>query len=442
MTGSASMDQAFQRHPAAWVPTLYFAEGIPFYIVNFLALIFYQKMGVGNAVITLVISMLSLPWTLKPLWSPMLEMYKTKKFFVVGAQLVGGLCLVLLCLSLNLPDYFRYSVAIFAVLGFCSATHDIAADGVYIASLTSRQQAAYIGWQGAFYNLARVFSMGALLWLIGFFGDRFARAHIAAPVVRAWMMAFAIVGLVLVALSIYHARILPSGGEERKSESVAQMAGTFGEVIVSFFKKPHILLLLTFVFLYRAGEGQVMKVGPLFLVSSRISGGLGLSSKEVGTIYGFAAWGVMLGSIVAGYFASKLGLKRALTWLLLALTMPLLAYVFLSHALPSNSFVVAAALTVEQFGYGFGFVGVILLMMQEIAPGKYQTAHYAFANSLMNLGFIVPGAVSGWIESRLGYQHFFIWTVLCAVPALILSRFIPVHAGERTQSPQVAGAQG
>jgi PAT family beta-lactamase induction signal transducer AmpG len=355
-------------------------------------------------------------------------------------ELAGGLSLVLLSLSLNMPDFFRYSVAMLVVIGFCSATHDIAADGIYIAALTPKEQAAYIGPQGACYNLGRVFSTGALLWLSGFLTDRFARQHAAAPVVRAWMLVFAIVGLVLVALSLYHARILPRGGEERKSESVAQMAGTFGEVVISFFKKPHIFLLLVFIFLYRAGEGQVMKVGPLFLVSSRASGGLGLSSTEVGSIYFFVAWGVLLGSIAAGLFAAKLGLKRSLTWLLLMLTMPLFAYVYLSHALPTNLLVVTVALGVEQFGYGFGFVGIILLMMQEIAPGKFQTAHYAFANSLMNFGFIVPGAVSGWIQSKLGYQHFFIWTLFCALPALILSRFIPMHAGELAQQAPGAAA--
>ena len=408
MTGSTSTEQSIRRHPAAWVPTLYFAEGIPFYVVNLLALNFYQDMGIKNAVATAVISLLALPWTLKPLWSPMLEMYKTKKFFVVGTEMIGGLSLVLLVLSLNMPDFFRYTVAIFALIGFCSATHDIAADGVYIASLTSKQQAAYIGWQGAFYNLARVFSMGALLWLVGFFSDRFARAHAAAPVVRAWMVAFGIVGLALFALSIYHTRMLPTGGEERKTESVAQMAGTFGNVVVSFLKKPHIFLLLIFILLYRAGEGQVAKVGLLFLRAARASGGLGISSTDYGKIYSVVAWGVLLGGIAAGYFVARLSLKRAITWLLLVLSMPLFSFVFLSYALPvrnpgsltfSEYIVVGAALAIEQFGYGFGSVGVILLMIQEIAPGKYQTSHYAFANSLMNLSFIAAA------HQRMGAEH-------------------------------------
>jgi PAT family beta-lactamase induction signal transducer AmpG len=450
MTGSTSTEQPIRRHPAAWVPTLYFAEGIPFYVVNILALLFYQNMGIKNAVTTAVISMLALPWTLKPLWSPMLEMYKTKKFFVVGTEMIGGLSLALLVLSLNMPDFFRYTVAMFVAIGFCSATHDIAADGVYIASLTSKEQAAYIGWQGAFYNLARVFSMGALPWLVGFFTDRFARAHAAAPVVHAWMVAFGLVGLVLVALSVYHVRMLPTGGEERKTESVAQMAGTFGDVVASFFKKPHIFLLLIFILLYRCGEGQVAKVGPLFLRAARATGGLGISSTDFGKIYSIVAWGVLLGGIAAGYFCARLSLKRAITWLLLVLAMPLFSFVFLSYALPvhnpgsltfSEYILVGACLAVEQFGYGFGSVGVILLMMQEIAPGKYQTSHYAFANSLMNLSFIAAGAVSGWVQSMLGYQHFFIWTVFCALPALILSRFIPFHGGEQAQPSLIADAQ-
>jgi hypothetical protein len=229
----------------------------------------------------MVISLLAIPWTLKPIWSPMLEMYKTKKFFVVLTQFAGGLSLVLLGLLLNLPDSFRYTVAMLAVLGFCSATHDIAADGIYIADLTPKEQAAYVGWQGAFYNLARIFCMGGLLWLVGVFGEKFARAHLAAPLVHAWMLVFAAVGLMLFALSLYHAWMLPAGGDERKSESIAQMATTFWDVVVSFFKKPNVLFLLLFIFLYRTGEGQVIKVGPLFLRALRSSGGLELSRRDL-----------------------------------------------------------------------------------------------------------------------------------------------------------------
>ena len=423
-------------HPAAWVPTLYFAEGLPFYAVNFMALIFYQRMGVSNAVTTLVISLLAWPWTLKPLWSPLLEMYRTKKFFVVVTQLVGGAGLAALALSLPLPGYFRYSIAILTLMAFASSTHDIAADGLYIASLTPKQQAAYAGWQGAFYNVARIFSMGGLVWLAGFLQDRFAAAGAPAPMVRAWTTIFLGLGMILALLGVYHLRVLPAGGEERRSESLKQMAATFGDVVVTFFQKPGIWFLLVFIFLYRAGEGQVIKIGPLFLQADRSTGGLGLSLQQFGTIYGtFGSAAFILGSVLGGYFTSWLGLKRALFPLLCVLNFPMLAYWYLSTALPTDPVLITIAMSFEMFGYGFGFVGVILLMMQEIAPGKYQTAHYAFANSLMNLGVILPGALSGWIQTQLGYRNFFVWVLVSAVPALILSRFVPIRGGAPAPQP-------
>ena len=410
--------------PAVWVPTLYFAEGLPFYAVNMMALIFYSRMGVNNATIAATVSLLGLPWSLKPLWSPFLEMYKTKKFFVVLMQFVGGLSLGLLALCLPLPGYFRYSIAFFALIAFCSSTHDIAADGLYIASLSPKQQAAYAGWQGGFYNVARFVSQGGLLILAGYLETRM-------PVVRAWMIIFATVGLTLVVLSLFHSRVLPRGGEERHSRSLREMLATFRDVVVSFFQKPNIWFLLIFIFLYRAGEGQVVKVGPLFLKAARDQGGIGLSTAQFGTIYGtFGTAAFILGSILGGYFTAWLGLKRALLPLILVMNLPMLTYFYLSTAMPTSHALITAAMTLEMFGYGFGFVGVILLMMQEIAPGNYQTAHYAFANSLMNLGLVLPGAISGVIQMKIGYQHFFLWVLISAIPAMILARFVPIRGGQ------------
>ena len=414
--------------PAVWVPTLYFAEGLPFYAVGMMALIFYSRMGVDNRTITATVSLLGLPWSLKPLWSPFLEMYKTKKFFVILMEFVGGVSLGLLALCLPLPDYFRYSIAFFALVAFCSSTHDIAADGLYIGSLRPKQQAAYAGWQGGFYNIARFFSQGGLLILAGYLETRM-------PAVRAWMIIFATVGITLVVLSLFHSRVLPSGGEERHSKSLREMLATFWDVVVSFFKKPNIWFLLTFVFLYRAGEGQVVKIGPLFLKAAREQGGLGLSTTQFGTIYGtFGTAAFIVGSILGGYFAAWLGLKRALLPLILVMNLPMLTYFYLSTELPTSMVSVTLAMSLEMFGYGFGFVGVMLLMMQEIAPGKYQTAHYAFANSLMNLGLVLPGAISGAIQMRIGYQHFFVWVLISAVPAMILSRFVPIHSSHERPS--------
>jgi PAT family beta-lactamase induction signal transducer AmpG len=432
--------QAARTHPARWVPTLYFAEGIPFFAVCLIAGILYKRLGLPNDVIALYTSWLLLPWSLKPLWSPLLEMFKTKKFFVVLLQFAGGLSLALIALCLPLPGYFRYTIVLFAVVALCSSTHDIAADGLYIASLSPKEQAAYAGWQGGFFNVARFFSQGGLVILAGFL-------EVRTDVPHAWMAIFAAMGLLMLMLSVYHARVLPKGGAERRSESFRQMAATFADVVVTFLKKPNIYVLLIFILLYRAGEGQVVRIGPLFLVDHRAAGGLGLTTNEFGTIYGtFGTVAFIAGSILGGYFTSWLGLRRALLPLICAMNFPNLAYVYLSTALPTNPLLVTSALSLEMFGYGFGFVGVILLMMQEIAPGKYQTAHYAFANALMNLGLMIPGTVSGKIQMALGYRNFFIWVLISSIPALILSRFIPVRGGTSSAQPaaqpatQAAGA--
>jgi PAT family beta-lactamase induction signal transducer AmpG len=415
-------DQANPRRhpPATWVPTLYFAEGIPFFAVSLIAGILYKRLGLGNDVIALYTKLLLLPWSLKPLWSPLLEMFKTKKYFVVLLQFLGGVSLGLIALCLPLPGYFLYTIGLFAVVAFCSSTHDIAADGLYIASLSTREQAAYAGWQSGFYSVARLFSQGGLIILAGFLEARMDLPH-------AWMAIFATMGLILLALSLYHARALPTGGAPRHSGSLREIAATFWDVLASFLKKPNIYLLLLFILLYRAGEGQVVTIGPLFLVDKRAAGGLGLTMDQFGTIYGtVGTLAFLAGTVLGGYFTSWLGLRRALLPLICAMNFPNLSYVYLSAALPTNHVLIASAMSVEMFGYGFGFVGVMLLMMQEIAPGKYQTAHYAFANSLMNLGLMIPGAVSGKIQMALGYQKFFVWVLISSVPAIILSRFIPI----------------
>ena len=256
------------------------------------------------------------------------------------------------------------------------------------------------------------------------------------PVLRAWMIIFGSLGVILVLLGLYHARMLPSGGEDRHSGNIKEVARTYWDVVARFFQKPNIILLLIFIFLYRAGEGQLVKIGPLFLKAARADHGLGLSTAQFGTIYGTLGTAAFIGgTVMGGYFTSWLGLKRAIVPLIIIMNLPNVAYVYLSTALPANSALIATALSVEMFGYGFGFVGVILLMMQEIAPGKYQAAHYAFANSLMNLGLIVPGALSGYIQKWIGYQKFFVWVLIAAIPALAMARFIPIGGASAEPNP-------
>jgi PAT family beta-lactamase induction signal transducer AmpG len=408
------------KRPFAWVPTLYFAEGIPFFAVSLIAALLYKRLGMRNDAIALYTKLLLLPWSLKPLWSPLLEMFKTKKYFVVLLQLLGGVCLGLIGLCLPLPGYFLYTIVLFAVTALCSSTHDIAADGLYIASLSPKEQAAYAGWQSGFYSVARLFSQGGLIILAGYLEARMDVPH-------AWMGIFGTMGVILMLLGLYHSRVLPTGGAARHSGSLREIRATFWDVLISFLKKPNIYLLLLFILLYRVGEGQVVTIGPLFLVDKRSAGGLGLTMDLFGTIYGtVGTLAFLAGTMLGGYFTSWLGLRRAILPLICAMNFPNLAYVYLSVVRPTNHVLIASAMSVEMFGYGFGFVGVMLLMMQEIAPGKYQTAHYAFANSLMNLGLMIPGAVSGKIQMALGYQKFFVWVLISSLPALILARFVPI----------------
>jgi PAT family beta-lactamase induction signal transducer AmpG len=430
---SITNDASARRHPAAWVPTLYFAEGLPYFVVASIAGLMYKSRGVSNEEIALYTGLLGWVWVLKPLWSPFLETYKSKKLIVLAFQFLGGVSLGLVALALPLPGYFRYTIAMLALVSFCSATHDIAADGLYIASLSAKQQAAYAGWQGGFYNVARFFSQGGLVILAGFLEARMG-------VAQAWMIVFGALAVMMIVLSVYHSWALPQVGGAQ-TETVRGVLNTLRDVIVTFFQKPRILLLIAFIILFRAGEGQVMTIGPLFLRDARTAGGLGLTTEQVGALYGtVASLAFIGGSILGGYFTAWLGLKRALFLLICAMNLPNLAYVYLSGAMPTSTPLIATALSIEMFGYGFGFVGLILFMMQEVAPGKYQTAHYSLATGFMQLGFVLFKMMSGTVQEALGYRTFFVWVLLSAIPALVLSRLIPFRAPAAEARPVAAEA--
>jgi MFS transporter, PAT family, beta-lactamase induction signal transducer AmpG len=412
-----------RRHPLFWVPTLYFAEGLPYFVVALIAGLMYKSRGVSNDDIARWTGLLGFVWVFKPLWSPFLETYRNKKAIVLLFQFAGGLSLALVTMALPLPGYFRYTIALLAVTSFCSATHDIAADGLYIANLSPTEQAAWSGWQGGFFNVARFFSQGGLVILAGFLESRWG-------VGQAWMTIFGLLALIMVLLSLYHWWALPptAGGG---GGSMGGVMNTLADVLVTFFQKRNILIMIAFIILFRAAEGQVVTIGPLFLRDARAAGGLGLSTEQVGAVYGtVASVAFIVGSILGGYFTAWLGLRRALLYLILAMNLPNLAYVYLSSALPTSTALIATALSIEMFGYGFGFVGLILFMMQEVAPGKYQTAHYSLATGFMQLGFVLFKMVSGDIQMRLGYQKFFVWVLLSAIPAVILARLIPFRSAE------------
>jgi PAT family beta-lactamase induction signal transducer AmpG len=412
-----------KRSPIAWVPTLYFAQGLPYFVVTGLATLLLADLGMSDEQVTKWLSLLGWAWIVKPLWSPFLEALSSKRRLVVIFQLIGALAMGAVGVALNSPIAIPVTIGLLAVLALASATHDIASDGLYIASLSDQKQADFAGWQGAFYNIARAFTKGALPWISGILVARFG-------VAMGWSGVFLIAAASLAALAVYHSRALPTVvAPEVARHSFAQVARTLWEVIVDLFSKRGIWFAIVFVLLFRAGEGQLQAVAQLFLKRPMSGGGLGLSNQDIGTAYGIAGTiAFIIGSIAGGYFAAWLGLRKAMPVLVIAMNLPNLIFWWLSLAHPTSWFLIAGALSVETFGYGFGFVGVILFMMQYMAPGRFPTAHYALATGVMALGNSAAGYWSGQIETFLGYEHFFLWTVVSALPVFLMSFLIPKRA--------------
>lgn len=421
------------KSPITWVPSVYFAMGLPFVVLNIVSVLMFKGMGIRDGQITFWTSLIMMPWTLKFLWSPFLEMYKTKKFFVVLTQLVTGLGFLLVGLVLHLPWFFSLCIFLMAIIAFSGATHDIATDGVYMAELSKEEQASWIGWQGAFYNIAKIVASGGLVWVAGRLIKHFGGVEGATKEVmhsaatNAWMIVMIAIGALMILLGLYHIKQLPSGkGTAVKTESAKETFDRLVEVLKNFFTKKHIVYYIFFIILYRFGEGFVMKIVPLFLKAARSAGGLGLNEEQIGLYYGtFGAAAFVLGSVLAGYYISHFGLKRTLFSLCCIFNLPFIAYTFLSQIQPESGLLIGSMITLEYFGYGFGFAGLTLFMMQQIAPGKHQMAHYAFASGIMNLGVMLPGMVSGLISDAIGYKWFFVFTLIATIPAFLITYFVP-----------------
>lgn len=414
--------------PLKWVPTLYFAMGLPFVVLNMVSAVLFKDLGIPDAQIAFWTSLIMWPWTIKFLWSPFLELYRSKKFFVVTTQLLSGVLFGLAALALHLPSFFAVTVAVFAVVAFSGATHDIAADGVYMSELNAEDQAKYIGWQGAFYNLAKLVATGGLVWFAGWLYEHFSDAGAAKfdAYLHSWTIVMAILCAVMLLLGFYHARTLPLGGTSAEKHSLREGMQGLKEVIASFFVKKHIWYYIAFIILYRLGEGFVMKIVPLFLKADTAVGGLGLSNQQIGLYYGtFGAGAFLLGSLLAGYYIAGRGLRRTLFSLCCVFNIPFAVYALLAAFQPSDMWLIGGGIVLEYFGYGFGFVGLTLFMMQQVAPGKHQMAHYAFASGIMNLSVMLTGAVSGYLSDALGYAHFFLLVLVFTLPAFLITWFVP-----------------
>ena len=416
------MNNTKKKSPISWVPTAYFAMGLPFVVLNMVTVLMFKGLEVDDKLITFWTSLILLPWTLKPLWSPFLELFRTKKFFVIVTQLITGVTFGLVAFALNLSHFFSISIALLAIVAFSGATHDIACDGVYMSELSNEDQAKFIGWQGAFYNIAKILATGGLVYLAGYFIELNADAGLLTANKRAWM----IILLILPSTQ--------SASSKKTLRSNKEVMKELGQVLMDFFRKTHITYYICFIILYRFAEGFVMKIVPLFLKADREMGGLGLNEKEIGLYYGtYGAAAFVLGSLLAGYYIARRGLKKTIFSLCCIFNLPFMVYALFAYFQPESGWIICSGIVFEYFGYGFGFVGLSLFMMQQVAPGKHQMAHYAFASGIMNFGVMIPGMLSGWVCESLGtwfdkpggYEPFFIFVLIATIPAFLITYFLP-----------------
>ena len=431
------MNNTKKKSPISWVPTAYFAMGLPFVVLNMVTVLMFKGLEVDDKLITFWTSLILLPWTLKPLWSPFLELFRTKKFFVIVTQLITGVTFGLVAFALNLSHFFSISIALLAIVAFSGATHDIACDGVYMSELSNEDQAKFIGWQGAFYNIAKILATGGLVYLAGYFIELNADAGLLTANKRALMIILLILSVTMILLGIYHLFALPStqsASSRKRLRSNKEVMKELGQVLMDFFRKTHITYYICFIILYRFAEGFVMKIVPLFPKADREMGGLGLNEKEIGLYYGtYGAAAFVLGSLLAGYYIARRGLKKTIFSLCCIFNLPFMVYALFAYFQPESGWIICSGIVFEYFGYGFGFVGLSLFMMQQVAPGKHQMAHYAFASGIMNFGVMIPGMLSGWVCESLGtwfdkpggYEPFFIFVLIATIPAFLITYFLP-----------------
>lgn len=429
-----------RRHPLFWVPSLYLAMGIPNATVAIVAAILYKNLGHSNETIALYTSQMYLPWVLKPLWAPFLEPIKTKRWWVLSMELAMACSIGLVAFSLPLPSFFQLSLAFFWIIGFASATQDIAADAVYMTTLPAKEQAKYAGVQGMCWNAGAVLTSGLLLALTGKLHDGLGYGWTTS-----WMIVMSVIGGTMALCWLWHLRILPEGERSHlQGEGFDSAARSLRETWSTFFRKDRIWMMLAVCFFYRFGEGFIEKFGPLFLIDVRDVGGLGLSNEAVGHLYGtLGTVGFIAGSLLGGFFAAKFTLRRVFIVLALALNVPHLTYYLLSIWMPESHLLIGALVTLEKFGYGFGAVGQMLYMMQQIAPGAFKMSHYAFATGVMAGSKWFTGTLSGFLFGVLAqsYQTFFLFVLLASIPPVIIAWFAPFpHRGGSEEPPSPADA--
>ncbi|MCQ2289069.1 MAG: MFS transporter [Muribaculaceae bacterium] len=433
--------QKFKSSPWAWVPTLYFAEGIPYFIVNNISVLMLAKMGVSNGEMALFTSLLYLPWTIKPFWSPFVDIIKTKRWWVISMQILMSIAFILLTLSVPHPDaatiasghtpisMFYVTLILFFITAFASATHDIAADGFYMLALSQKNQAAYVGIRSTFYRLASIFGQGVLVYIAG------ALETSTGDIPKSWMLTIMFTAVMFCIVTLYHTFFVPKPDSDKSHLAAVEgedaaakpSAGTifkeFGQSFATYFKKPGLWLAMAFMLLFRLPEAFLIKMCTPFLVAGRELGGLGLSTEEVGIVYGtIGVFFLTIGGILGGIFASRLGLKKSIWWMAACMTLPCLTFVYLAAYLPTNLVSISVAVAIEQFGYGFGFTAYMLYMIY-FSEGEFKTSHYAICTAFMALSMMIPGMFAGYLQEYLGYVNFFWMVMVCCIATLVVTYF-------------------
>jgi PAT family beta-lactamase induction signal transducer AmpG len=411
--------------PWRWIPTLYFGQGLPYVVVMTLSVVMYKNLGVSNAEIALYTSWLYLPWVIKPLWSPLVDLLGSKRRWIVALQFTVGAALAMVALALPAPKFLQLTLAVLWLMAFASATHDIAADGFYMLALPQRTQAAFVGVRSTFYRLSMIAGQGGLVVLAGWLQER------SGDPVAAWRGVFWLLAGLFAVAGLYHAWVLPRPVADVPAPRAAHLLADFGAVFGTFFRQPEIVRILAFLLLHRFAEAQLLKLVTPFLLDPREAGGLGLRTQDVGIAYGTVGVAALtVGGLLGGWLISRGGLKRLLWPLVLCMHLPNTVFVALAVWQPQSLALVSAAVALEQFGYGLGFTAymVFMLMVAGGADGSavHKTAHYALCTGFMALGMMLPGMGAGWLQEQLGYTAFFVWACVATLPSFAAAALLRI----------------
>lgn len=409
-----------KRSNWSWVPSLYVAEGLPYAIIMTLSIAMYKDFGVSNTQIAFYTSWLYLPWVIKPLWSPFVDVIKTKRWWVMTMQTLLGVGLAGIAFALSAPYYFKLTIAIFWIMAFCSSTHDIAIDGYYMLALDEGEQSFFIGIRSTFYKISQWIGNGALLILIGILQERTTKTY-------SWVLTFFILAGLFIAMVLYHRFAMPKVESQNNPKlRFNDIFRNIGDVFVTFFTKKGVGLALLFILLYRLGEAMLVKMKTPFLLDPLEVGGMGLTKVQYGIVDGTVGMLCMVaGGLLGGFALSRKGLKYWLWFMLLCMAMPNAVYIYMAYAQPSSLWLVGTCVGLEQLGYGFGFTAFTLYLMY-FARGQYKTSHFALCTGFMALGMMLPGMIAGWLQETMGYQHFFILVFILGLVVMAVVPFLKV----------------